>query len=67
MPDFFSSEKAVSGQEKAAERAWLEKLCSKPLTDQEAFEAKHDLLGAFGWLLEMDRKHNPQLYENNRD
>ena len=49
------------------ERAVLEKLCGRKLADQEAFEAKQDLLGAFGWLLEMDRKYNPQLYENNRD
>ena len=57
-----------STKEKAVkERALLEKLCRKGLTDQEAFEAKQDLLGAFGWLLEMDKKHNPHLYENNRD
>lgn len=51
----------------AAERALLEKLCDKTLDDQEAFEAKQDLFGAFGWLVEMDRKYNPQLYENKRD
>jgi len=64
MPDIFVSktkEKVVD------ERAILEKICRKGLTDQEAFEAKQDLLGAFGWLLEMDQKYNPQLYENNRD
>ena len=55
------SEKSVK------EKAILEKLCDKELTDQEAFEAKQDLLGAFGWLLEMDQKHNPHLYEDNRD
>lgn len=59
MPDFFASAKE--------EKALLEKLSGKGLTDQEAFEAKQDLLGAFGWLLEMDKKYNPQLYENNRD
>ncbi len=51
----------------AAERALLEKLCRKTLNDQEAFEIKQDLLGAFSWLVEMDRKYNPQLYENQRD
>ena len=51
----------------AKERAILEKLSRKRLSDQEAFEAKQDLLGAFGWLLEMDEKYNPHLYENNRD
>jgi len=57
-----------STTEKAAkERAILEKLCRRRLTDQEAFEAKQDLLGAFGWLFEMDKKYNPHLYENNRD
>lgn len=64
MPDIFVSkieEKALG------DRAVLEKLCHKKLTDQEAFEAEQDLLGAFGWLVEMDRKYNPQLYENNRD
>ena len=58
------SEKSIT--EKAAkERALLEKLCRKELSDQEAFEAKHDLLGAFGWLLEKDRKYNPHLYDDN--
>ena len=57
----FMSEKS------AKEKAILEKLCGQELTDQEAFEAKQDLLGAFGWLLEMDQKYNPHLYEDNRD
>jgi hypothetical protein len=64
MPDIFVSkteEKALS------DRAVLEKLCHKKLTDQEAFETERDLLGAFGWLVEMDRKYNPQFYDNNRD
>ncbi len=42
----------------------IEKLSGKELTEQEAFEAKQDLLGAFGWLVEMDKKYNPHLYEN---
>lgn len=68
MPDFLASKTDTKRKEKSAqERAWLEKLCHKKLSDQEAFEAKQDLLGAFGWLVEMDRKQNPQLYENNRD
>ena len=41
------------------------KLSGKELTEQEVFEAKQDLLGAFGWLLEMDKKYNPHLYESN--
>ncbi|HUX36198.1 MAG TPA: hypothetical protein VMV71_04180 [Candidatus Paceibacterota bacterium] len=62
----FNSEKNTT--EKAVkERALLEKLCRKSLSNQETFEAKQDLLGAFGWLLEMDKKYNPHLYENNRD
>ncbi|MEK7611977.1 MAG: hypothetical protein AAB407_01405 [Patescibacteria group bacterium] len=59
MPDFFASKKD--------EKALLEKLSGRELSEQEAFEAKQDLLGAFGWLLEMDKKQNPHLYENNRD
>jgi len=43
---------------------WLEKLSNRKLTDQESFEAKQDVLGAFGWLIEMDRKYNPKRYEN---
>lgn len=56
MPDFFVNKN---------EKTLLEKLCRKELSDQEAFEAEQDLLGAFGWLLEMDQKYNPELYENN--
>jgi len=41
----------------------LEKLTGRNLTEQEAFEAEQDLLGAFGWLLEMDKKYNPELYQ----
>ena len=68
MPDFFASTTVIEGKEKAIkELALLEKLCLKKLSDQEAFDAKQDLLGAFGWLLEMDQKYNPHLYENNRD
>ena len=68
MPDFFASKTSAVLKEKAAqERVVLEKICRKSLNDQEAFEAKQDLLGAFGWLLEQDRKQNPNLYENNRD
>ena len=43
----------------------MQKLCGKELSEQQIFEAKQDLLGAFGWLIEMDRKYNPELYENN--
>ena len=49
------------------EKTLLEKLSGKELSDQETFEAKQDLLGAFGWLLEMDKKYNPHLYEHYRD
>jgi hypothetical protein len=48
MPDFLSSAKN--------ERVLMEKLCGKELSDQEAFEAEQDLLGAFAWLVEMDEK-----------
>lgn len=64
MPDIFASK---TNKKDIGERAVLEKICHKKLTDQEVFEAKQDLLGAFGWLVEMDQKYNPQLYENNRD
>ena len=64
MSDFLVSAKKDGA---VKDRAILEKLCGKELTEQEAFEAKQDLLGAFGWLLEMDQKYNPHLYENNRD
>jgi hypothetical protein len=30
--------------------------------DQEAWEATHNLLGAFEWLLKEDRKQNPERY-----
>lgn len=43
----------------------MEMLSGQQLSDQQVFEAKQDLLGAFGWLLEMDKKYNPELYENN--
>jgi hypothetical protein len=43
----------------------IEKLSGKELTDQEVFESKQDLLGALGWLLDMDRKYNPHVYEDN--
>lgn len=42
----------------------LQMLSGKELTEQEVFEAKQDLLGAFGWLVAMDKKYNPQLYED---
>lgn len=47
------------------EKELIEKLCGKELSEQEVFEAKQDLLGVFDWLLEMDKKYNPNLYENN--
>ena len=31
-------------------------------TDQEAWEATHNLLSAFEWLLKEDRKQNPERY-----
>ena len=63
MSDFL-----VSKTEKATkDRVVLEKLCRKPLTDQEAFNAEQDLIGAFAWLFEMDRKYNPQFYDDNGD
>lgn len=31
-------------------------------TDQEAWEATHNLLGAFEWLLEQDKKQHPENY-----
>ena len=45
-----------------AERQTLETLSCRKLTIQEAFEAEQDLLGAINWLIEMDRKYNPELY-----
>lgn len=33
-------------------------------TDQEAWEASHNLLGAFEWLLKEDRKQHPENYIN---
>ncbi len=32
-------------------------------SDQEAWEATHNLLGAFDWLLKQDMKQNPHLYK----
>lgn len=31
------------------------------------FEAKHNLVGFFNLLLQIDKKNNPHLYENNRN
>jgi len=42
----------------------MQKLSGRELTEQEVFEARQDLLGAFGCLLEMDKKYNPELYED---
>jgi hypothetical protein len=42
----------------------LEKLSDRPLSEQEVFEAREDLVGAFSWLLEQDKKLNPHLYED---
>lgn len=42
----------------------IQQLSGKELSEQEIFEANEDLLGAFNWLLEMDKKYNPHLYEN---
>lgn len=42
----------------------LEKLSGRKLTEQEAFEAEEDLLGAIDWLVKMDKKYNPELYKN---
>ena len=50
MPDFLVREKK--------EKKVLEMLCGKELTEQEAFDANQDLLGALAWLLEMDEKYN---------
>lgn len=32
-------------------------------SDGEAWEATHNLLGAFDWLLKQDMKQNPHLYK----
>jgi len=32
-------------------------------SDQEVWEATHNLLGAFEWLLEQDRKQHPENYK----
>ena len=32
-------------------------------SDSEAWEATHNLLGAFDWLLKQDKKQNPHLYK----
>jgi hypothetical protein len=32
-------------------------------SDSEAWEATHNLLGAFDWLLKQDVKQNPHLYK----
>jgi hypothetical protein len=60
MPDFLVSKNAKE------DKQVLEKLCGKELSDQEAFEAEQDLLGAFAWLLEMDEKQKARReHENN--
>ena len=42
----------------------LYKLCQQKLTEQEAFEAKQDLLGFIELLLEVDKRKSPQNYKN---
>jgi hypothetical protein len=32
-------------------------------SDNEAWEATHNLIGAFDWLLKQDMKQNPHLYK----
>jgi len=36
-------------------------------SDDEAWEASHNLVGFFDLLLKMDRKQNPHLYERNSE
>lgn len=36
-------------------------------TDEEAYEASHNLLGVFDWLLKQDIKQNPERYKKNAD
>jgi len=43
----------------------MQKLSGQTLTEQEVFEARQDLLGAFAWLVEQDKRQNPHLYDNN--
>jgi hypothetical protein len=35
--------------------------------EQEDFEAKQNLLGFFNLLLQIDKRNNPEKYENNED
>ncbi len=35
-------------------------------SDQEAWEATHNLLGAFEWLLEQDKKQHPENYKKTK-
>ena len=51
---------AINEQDKAI----MEKLSGRTLNEQEVFENQQALLGAFNWLVEMDRKYNPEIYEN---
>lgn len=52
-------------QSEENEKKLLEKLAGKELSEREINEAKHNLLGALAWLLQMDKKYNPDRYENN--
>jgi hypothetical protein len=36
-------------------------------SDKEAWEATHNLLGAFEWLLKEDRKQHPENYQKNSE
>jgi len=47
------------------DREIMQKLSGRTLTEQEVFEAQQDLLGAFAWLVEQDKKLNPHLYDDN--
>ena len=47
---------------KQADKQILDTLSGRKLAEQEAYEAEQDLLGAFGWLIAMDKKYNPEIY-----
>ena len=36
-------------------------------SDKEAWEATHNLLGAFDWLLKEDQRQNPENYMKNNE
>jgi len=45
----------------------FEEDCGRKLTEEEVFDAAHNLLGFFDLLFKIDRRINPHLYKKNKN